>query len=158
KLVNNKFAIREHEPVSESYLNFTGYQPSGRIDKWYPHVTWQSKQGTTAGLQCPVWIASGLDVDLCFDAEILDVKAGVTYPADPIVIHPVNSGHGWIIPRDVRAFAKDRDGFVTVKVILKPSRALALTDPKVTSYYPDKIASSELRMKVWQKVPPFPTY
>ena len=61
---------------------------------------------------------------------------------------------GYIVPRDPRAFAKDRDGFVPVKVVLKPSRALALSEPKVTGYFAEEIASGELKMKVIPKIEP----
>ncbi len=115
---------------------------------------------TLAGVHCPISIVSGpLDVDLCFEAEILDIKSGITYPADPVIIHALTKsslGRNWIIPRDIRAFAKGREGFVTVKVILTPSRALALSDPMVRRYYPEKIVTGEMRMKVYLKVAPIP--
>jgi hypothetical protein len=156
KLVQDRFRICESERDSSA---FDGVQPGrlpaqGAEHHWYPQVTWDVKPGVRAGVHCPVRkMSQPLDVDLCFDAEIHDIKSGTIYPADPIVVPSNLTVHlAWITPRDVRAFAKGRDGFVTVKVVLKPSRALALTHPYVKAYYPDPITSGELRMKVYQQV------
>jgi hypothetical protein len=161
KQVRSKFTVREseHDPK-----RFTGYQPGtlpaqGAEHHWYPQVTWDVKPGVRAGIHCPVRMMTGAlpDVDLCFEAEIHDIKTGTVYPADPVVVRRnQHVERSWIVPRDVRAFAKGRDGFVTVKVVLKPSRAVALTDPEVTRYYPDPITSEEFRMKVYQKVEVLP--
>jgi hypothetical protein len=138
---------------------FTGVQPGtlpaqGAEYDWSPQVTWETGPDTRAGLHCPVrLIAEPLpEVDLCFEAEIHDVKTGTVYPSDPVVVRAGEVARSWVVPRDVRAFAKGRDGFVTVKVVLKPSRAVALTNPDVKSYYPEPIRSAEMRMKVYQKV------
>ncbi|HJZ92044.1 MAG TPA: hypothetical protein VKE40_14310 [Gemmataceae bacterium] len=161
KQVRSKFAVRESEYDPRK---FTGYQPGtlpaqGAEYEWSPQVTWVVKPGVKAGLHCPVRLMSGAlpDVDLCFDVEIHDVKTATVYPADPVVVRRgLHVERSWIIPRDVRAFAKGREGFVTVKVLLKPSRALALGDPDVKRYYPDPITSDEFRMKVYQKVEVLP--
>lgn len=154
KKVREKFTVRESEYDPKK---FTGYQTGtlpaqGAEYEWNPQVTWEVKPGVRAGLHCPVRENAPVDVDLCFDAEIHDLKTGTVYPADPVIVRAGESRRNWVIPRDVRAFAKGRDGFVTVKVVLKPSRALALTDPEVKGYYPDTITSDELRIKVYQKV------
>jgi hypothetical protein len=118
------------------------------------HVSWDVAEGKRAGLSCPRWhIRTPLDVDLCFDVEIHDVKSGKVYPADPIVVPKGEKGVGYIIPRDVRAFAADRDGFIAIKVVRKPSRALALTDPRITQYFPETIATEDLRIKVFKSLP-----
>jgi len=159
KKVRSQFMIREndHDPKK-----FTGFE-HGRLPgqgaeyHWHPQITWEAKPGTTAGVHCPIrTLNEPLDVDLCFDAEILDIKSGKTYPAGPIVVRAKEHSRDYIYPQDVRAFAKDRDGFVNVKVILKPSRAMALTDPKVRSYFSESITTGELRMRVIQKVEPIP--
>jgi hypothetical protein len=41
-----------------------------------------------------------------------------------------------------------RSGFVPVRLVLKPSRAQALTDPKVTRYFGEEIVAEILRLKV----------
>ncbi|MBO0698323.1 MAG: hypothetical protein J2P46_08020 [Zavarzinella sp.] len=154
KQVRAKFVIRESEYDPK---NFTGYQPGtlpaqGAEYEWTPQVTWETKPGVRAGLHCPVRENAPLDVDLCFDAEIHDLKTGTVYPAEPVIVRAGEGRRSWVIPRDVQAFAKGRDGFVTVKVVLNPSRALALTHLDVKRYYPEPITSAELRMKVYQKI------
>lgn len=42
----------------------------------------------------------------------------------------------------------DESGFVPVSFFLKPSRAAALTNPKVTRYFNHEITSHNLRIKV----------
>lgn len=128
-------------------------------DPWYPQVTWEGRPGKTAGVHCPVrMVREALDVDLCFEAEIEDVKTGSKFPADPVIVRQGQYGRNWIIPREARKFAQDRDGFVKVKVVLKPSRALALSDPRIAKYFGETIRTGELRMKIWQEVPPSPIY
>jgi hypothetical protein len=159
--VRDLFKVRENDFDPKA---FTGYQPGtlpaqGAEYEWGPQVTWQSGTGPLSGLHCPLWMMSAplADVDLCFDVEIHDVKTGTVYAADPVVIHRGrHMGRGFIIPRNAPAFAKGRDGFVSVKVIFKPSWAIALTVPEVKSYYPGTIKSDELRMKVYQKIEPRP--
>jgi hypothetical protein len=134
---------------------------------WPAQVTWPVDKDTRAGLHCPVWqIKLSVPVDLCFEAEIRDLKTGTVYPCfSPIVVHghpagqpsappPAPQGQGYFMPDDFRGFAKGRDGFVTVKVVLKPSRALALSDPRVAKYFPEEIESAELKMKVFPKIEP----
>ena len=114
----------------------------GRPDKW-------------AGIHVPIWeVWQGIDVDLCFDVEIHDVKTGKIYPADPVSVHRGQRSRGYLYPHNSpEGFAKGRDGFVAVKVVFKPSRALALSDPEVTKYFPDSITTGELRAKVYQIIP-----
>lgn len=159
KQVRGRFAVREseHDPKKFTGLQVGTLPAQGAEHHWYPQVTWEVSKGVRAGVHCPVrFVTQPLDVALCFDAEIHDLKTGTVYPADPIVVRAQEIGHNWIVPKDVRAFAKGREGFVAVKVVLKPSRALALTNPDVKRYYRDPITSDELRMKVYQKVEPLP--
>jgi len=125
---------------------------------WQPQVSWYTdNKESRAGVHCPVWqLKHELDVDLCFDVSIREVKTGTVHASDPIVIPKATKSGGWgyVVPRDPRAFAKGRDGFVAVQILLKPSRAQALTDPRVTSYFPDEIESGELKMKVIPKIEP----
>jgi hypothetical protein len=50
--------------------------------------------------------------------------------------------------RDERKLAKGRSGFVPVRLVLKPSRAMALSDLRVTRYFPGKIVTDVLQVKV----------
>ena len=150
--VLRSFRVRERElePSGEPLLDEL------RQVFWNPQVRWQLGGDKWAGVHVPVWeVWQGLDVDLCFDVEIHDVKTGKVYPADPIRVHRGERSLGYLIPRDARAFAKERDGFVPVKVVFKPSRALALSDPAVTKYFPESITTTEFRAKVFQTIPDF---
>jgi hypothetical protein len=119
-----------------------------------PQVTWDVAPGVMAGVRCPEWqVTAPLSVDFCMEAEIHD-RAGKVFPAGPIVVTGDATARGYIVPRDVRAFAKDRDGLVTVDVVLKPSRALALSEVRVKQYYPVPIRVDGLKMKVVPKIEP----
>src|SRR5262249_7124371 len=73
-----------------------------------PQVTWEASRGVTAGLRCINWyVQSPPAMDLCFEAEIQDVKTGKSWPADSICVLGDATGSGHIVPRDFRAFAKD---------------------------------------------------
>ncbi|HEX3149918.1 MAG TPA: hypothetical protein VHR66_17710 [Gemmataceae bacterium] len=125
------------------------------FDQFPPQVSWQVAPNQRAGIRCVDWeVRAPLSVDLCFDVEIHDVKSGKVYPADPIRITGNAVGRGYCVPRDVREFAKDRDGLVPVKVVMKPSRALALTDVRMKKYYADAITTGELWMKVVPNIEP----
>jgi hypothetical protein len=118
------------------------------VDPWFPQVSWQ-EGGKKCALRVPTWkVDTALSVDLCFESEILDVKTGKTYRAEPLMHKKGKTAYGYLCPDDVRAFAKDRSGFVEVQVRLTPSRGQALTDPDITRYYPGAITSKTLRMKI----------
>ena len=121
------------------------------------HVSWETPSGKRAGLSCIHWeIRTPLDVDLCFAVEIHDVKTGKAFPADSIVVPKGQRGSGYIMPRDVRAFAADREGIVAVKVVRTPSRGLALSYPSITSYFPESITTENLQIKVFKQLPTAP--
>jgi hypothetical protein len=169
KLVREALVLMSHpEPADVQIgpnLNIQGMAPD-----FSPQVTWQVDKNTRAGLHCPEWeLKRTLPVDLCFDVEIRDVKTGKAYPADPIVLIGHTAGpfdplsivgpnRGYIVPRNAQEFAKGREGFVWVKVVLKPSRVLALSDPRVTKYFPEEIESAELKLKVIPKIQPPPVH
>jgi hypothetical protein len=117
---------------------------SNRIqDDWYePIVRWESAQGKITGLRCPEWaVLAPVNVDLCFEVEVRDLKSNKSYPADPIVVQKRQSGRGFIIPRDARTFAAGKEGDVRFEITFKPSRAAAATSPSVTSFFPETITS-----------------
>ena len=89
-------------------------------------------------------------VDFCFDVEFHDVQTGKVHPGYSFtVLRDTNIHEGAINLKDPGAFAGDREGFVKVKVVLKPSRALALSDMRVSKYYAETISSSELRVRIY---------
>jgi hypothetical protein len=153
KAVRESLVVQSHKepgpPVG------SGFQLGTLEYQWTPQVSWATGKGEWAGVHCPVWeVRVPLDVDLCFDVAIRDTKTGTVYPADPIVVQRRVTTMGYVVPRDPRAFAKDRVGFAPVTVTLKPSRALALSEPKVTGYFAEEITSGELKMKVIPKIEP----
>src|SRR5262249_41099839 len=140
----------EFEPEKQGPLD---REPLG--NPWEPQVRWNAGGNKWAGIHVPIWeVWQGIDVDLCFDVEIHDMRTGKVYPSDPICGHRGGRGLGYIYPRNSpEGFAKGRDGFVAVKVVFKPSRAVALNDPAVTRYFPETITTREMRAKVYQVIP-----
>jgi len=126
-----------------------------KADPWYPQSTWRVAGDRWASLHSPVWIVHNpLPVDLCFDAEIHDLETRKTHQCYSFVVtRDTNVREGAIIPRDLAKFAGDREGFVKVKVVLKPSRRLALSDRRVDKYYAEKIESGELRVRIYPAPP-----
>jgi RNA polymerase sigma factor (sigma-70 family) len=121
----------------------------GHRDTWAPQITWKTPAGKDAGLHVPVWgVPSALPVDLCFAVTFEDLGTGKTYQGDPLILLKGKTSHrGYLTLRDVHAFCKDRTGFVTVRVHLTPSRALALSVPEVTRYFASP-HSQVLRLKI----------
>jgi hypothetical protein len=121
-----------------------------------PQVSW-NVPGGRAGLVCLMWeLKEPLDFDLCFEVTLKDNKTGTVYPADPIVVPRGGRHGGYIYPREPQRFAKERDGLRGVTVDLRPSRGLALTDPRISKYFPDSITKGELLMRVIPKIEPPP--
>jgi len=119
-----------------------------------PQVSWDVP-GARAGLVCLTWeLKEPLDVDLCFEVTLKDNQTGTVYPADPIVVRRGVRHGGYIYPREPQRFAKERDGLRGVTVDLKPSRGLALTDPRISKYSPAAITKGELIIKVIPKIEP----
>lgn len=134
-----------------------GFPPVAETDgDWSATILWDTGLGHQAAVSCPAWaLADALDVDLCFDAELHDVKSGKAYPCQPVCVRRGETRRGRIVPDDPKGLVGGRDGVITVKVVLKPSRALALSDPKVTRYFAEPITTGELRMKVFApSIPP----
>jgi hypothetical protein len=151
KLVRSALRVAETEnELLAKGPGLRGFPPFGGADPWRPQITWQGKKGEGAGLHVPVWrVERVLPVDLCFEVTLQVVGTGKEYPADPVIYYKGQTGsRGYFSPREVRKVTEGRSGFVPVRLILKPSRALALTDPKVTHYFPEKIVTGVLRMKV----------
>jgi hypothetical protein len=96
-----------------------------------------------------VWqVREPLPVDLCFEVVFEDLSTGKRFQGDPLVLPKGQARHlGYLTPRDAIGFAGKRTGFVPLRVHLLPSRAVALTEPEVTRYYPGTI-TVERRMKI----------
>lgn len=108
-------------------------------------------EGTTFRINTPMLrIRKSLDVDICFEVEIHELKSGRIFQGDPIVLRRGSdySSTLGLTGTDAHAFVKQFRDPVKVKVVLRPSRALALGDPEVIGYYPRPITSGELWMRV----------
>jgi hypothetical protein len=125
-------------------IDETGFRGHG----WVAHTRWADNRGNF-GLHGPVWeVKKPLDVDLCFTVEIEDVRTAKIYPAAPFVLRQGEVGYGHFLPKDVKGFADGRQGYIPVRVTLTPSRAGALSDPKVSRYYSQPIRTGKLDMKI----------
>ena len=157
KRVRAALWIAETEEPKAQLPNFN---PGGgaEIDWWRPQITWTAKDGKPNGLHLPVWrLDAALPVDLAFDVSLRIVSTGEEFPADTLVaVKGVTRNLGYIFVRDAEAVAKGRSGFVPVRIVLRPSRAAAVTDTKVTEYFTGEIVSEPFRMKVGptQDAPP----
>jgi len=124
-------------------------------DPWKPQIRWsKNKHGPFTGLHLPVWkVTRPLPVDLCFKVEIHIQDTDVVLAAGRLVVLKGEHREGYFISvhggPNIDTLLKHRDesGFVPVSVFLKPSRAAALTNPKVTRYFNQEITSPNLRIK-----------
>jgi hypothetical protein len=152
KAVQSAFVVSETD--DNTFLPSPGPVALGivKADPWYPQSGWFVGDTLWLGLHVPRWhVKEALDVDLCFDVEVHDLKSGKRYPGGSLVVRRGETESGFLGPDDAKAFCAGRDGFVPVKVTLTPSRAVALSDPNVTRYYPGTITTPELRMKVYPR-------
>lgn len=118
-------------------------------DPWEPQITWEKPDGTESDIHVPVWkLTRQLPVDLCFDVEFHLEETGEVYKGDPMVVLKGSKHSGYFSMHYVTEFASGRDGFIPVRIILKPSRATALSHTTVTQYYTGSITSDVVRVKV----------
>jgi hypothetical protein len=145
KSVRRSLVIREPEPIPEPRQPRFDAQ---RVDRT-PLVWLEAAPTKWIALNCAAWeVRYPLDVDLCFDIEIHDIRSGKTYRAGEVRLVRGKTGRGGIVPADVAAFTTGRQEFVDVRVVMKPSRNAALADPQVRGYYPESISSAEMQMKI----------
>jgi hypothetical protein len=149
KLVRQSLTLLDHEHAKDNLPHQPMFGGGPEPDPWRPQITWKTPDGKDVGLHVPIWrLDKPLPVDLCFAVEFEDLGTGNTYQGYPWILAKGKTSHlGYLWPLDVHAFAKDRAGFVTVRVHLTPSRALALSSPEITSYFPGSI-TQELRIKI----------
>ena len=149
-LVRDSFRLTETEGPIDIRSSWDA-PPGNELvpDPWSPQITWKVASGKAYGLHLPLWkVTQALPVDLCFEVEIHDVKTGEVFPGDPIVVRRGQTRAGYFSLRPEPEFAGSRSGFVPIKIVLKASRAIALTYPEITRYYPGSITSEVLRAKV----------
>jgi len=159
RIVRESFKIAETSEGLKSELQTRREQrhlPLGfPSDAWRPQIRWaKKKDGQFTGLHLPVWkVTRPLPVDLCFKVEIHVQDTDVVVPAGDLLVLKGEHRESYIgIHRspsiDTLLKHRDESGFVPVSVVLKPSRAAALTYPNVTRYFNHEITSRDLRIKI----------
>jgi hypothetical protein len=125
-----------------------GFEPAHSPRR--PQITWEAPGGKRAGLATVLWnVSTPLPVDLCFEAELHDQKTGKVYPCDPLILRKGKAQWGYISPRDAVGFARGRTGEVPVRVVLRPSRKVALSSTEVAHYFPGSVRSEVLTVQVF---------
>ena len=121
-------------------------------DPWSPQIIWKSGTGQSGSLHMPLWkLTRELPVDLCFEVEFHLQQTGEVVRGTPLVVLKGKKMNGYFSPRGgVSELTKGKGGFVPLKIVLRPSHAMALTDTRVARYYPGTIASQRLRAKAKQ--------
>jgi hypothetical protein len=129
-------------------VNAVGDVPPER-DPWEPQITWKSGDGRCGSLHMPLWkLTRELPVDLCFEVEFHIEGTGDVFAGDPLVVFKGKRVDGYFSPRGLPSeFAKGKEGLIPLRIVLRPSRALALTYTDVTQYYSGTITSPVLRAK-----------
>ncbi len=154
KLVEESFEFEETipTPVFNGPLYFSGTNAPVAVkfpDRWDPQMTWKSSSGKQRGVHLPCWkVAQKLPVDLCFKVTILDTKTQERFPCTSIILRKGDVHEYCFLVDDGESFTRGRSGFISIQVILTPSRELALTSLRVSRYYPETITSPVMNAKV----------
>ena len=142
KLVTEAFEIAEVHP---NYNQVYGPYK----DPWDPQggLTFDKKK---IAYHVPVWrVKKKLPIDLCFQVDFKLEDTGEVVYADAIcLIRGKTKDWGHFGPGDIPDIAISRDGFVPIRVILKPSKGIAHGNTKVTGYYNKQIVSEVMRVKI----------
>ncbi len=122
-------------------MSFDGDSPSGD----QPNVIFLGPVGAGTRLHLPNWkLTEALPVDLCFDVSFQVEESGEIFAGYPLIVLKNTIGEAYLSPLDLRAFAAGRTDAVPVRILLTPSRALALTDLNVTQYYNGTTITSDV--------------
>lgn len=148
KLVTEAFEIAEIQP---NYNQMYGHG----VDPWEPQgeLTYYGKR---IAHHVPVWrVKKKLPIDLCFQVDFKLEDTGEVVYADSICLLKGKT-RDWTHfgPGGIPDIAISRTGFVPIRVILKPSRAIAYGNTKVTGYYNRQIVSKVMRIKIIHRESP----
>jgi hypothetical protein len=150
RLVRDSLLIRETKSQDGLRRHVrTGDFGVWQEDLWEPQTCWKTGDGAEGDIHVPVWeLTRELPVDLCFDVEFHAEETGEAYQGDPMLVIKGSKydGHFFFVPPS--EFAGGRNGFIPVRIVLKPSRVLALSDNRITKYYTGTIASEVMRIKI----------
>lgn len=128
-------------------------------------VTWRAQHSWAAGglvmPQCK--LTEPLPVDLAFRVDLLTLDNGEIYEAGCLILQRGETRPGaYFSTHPAAKFAEGRHGKIPLRVILRPSPALALSFPKIENYYSRTIISDIVEAEVLtgeevqerQRVPP----
>ena len=147
--VVDKFVYKSIEIVEASAQTTWG----GR--GWQPQMRWRDKDGQKQGsLHTPSWrVTQPLPVDLCFHSELRLEETDQTIPGSEIVV-PAGQVTGiYFRPLKLESYQilkarADAEGFVKTRLVLTPSRGVALSDPRIRRYFGGTITSDVVRVRV----------
>ena len=133
-------------------LEITEIRIAKSVDvQFYGRYLWPNSGSTApdgkeaAAIRLPVWeLTAPLPVDLLFDVEFHVEDTGEIYEADPLVQLKGRKRRGFFSLRDTHSFWTDRVGSVPLRIVLKPSRARALSNLGVTQYYNGPVITSQV--------------
>ena len=125
------------------------FNPYSNLPVDVPCSTVKLDAGKTILFWIPrVKVAAALPFDLCYDVVVKNVETGRSWPASPLYVLKGETGSYSILIDNSHAFAEGREGEIPVRIELTPSRGAALTNLKVTSYYPLPITSEIIHIKI----------
>lgn len=102
------------------------------------------------GLCMPVYkLLEPLPVDLCFEVELHLDETGEVLEGDRIVVIEGDTHGGEFAAHDQIAFAKITEGFIPLRIVLKPSYDVAIGNTRVTQYYNGALASGLLQARTY---------
>jgi hypothetical protein len=151
QLVRDSLHIAETQKALDNWPSSQGIsRDDPNSESWGFQYLWESPKGKTHKWHLPVWrVSRPLPIDLCFEVQIQDVKTGKTYEADPVIVPrgKVVSAHFRPLGA-IEHFGLTESGLVWVRILLKPSRILALDSLEIERYYSGSITTGVLRIKV----------
>jgi len=142
--------VRRSFQISQTRERPQGSYSRGLDSAWPPQIHGRRQGEYDEWALCvPVYdVTEPLPVDLCFEVQLHLEETAEVFEGDPIVVPRGEVWGGHFFPRHgLRDFVEGREGFIPLRVVLTPSRELALTSTKVTQYYNRSITSPVLRAK-----------
>ena len=150
-LVVSDLQFAETEAVFDAPWRRRFLAENTNSEAWSDNKTYSDNSGTF-GFHLPSFnLAKPLPVDLCFEVTMKVEGRRESYPAGQLLILRGDTSCTHFDLRQESFFLlnrKGRSGLVPVRFVLQPSRSIALTNPKVTGYYPRVITTGVMRLKL----------
>ncbi|HUW18009.1 MAG TPA: leucine-rich repeat domain-containing protein [Sedimentisphaerales bacterium] len=144
-----------NELVRGAFRFVDGGQPieylGRREDAWEPQISSNTKGSADEYALCmPGWeLTEALPVDLCFKVELHLEQSGEVIEGDSFVVIKGEKRSDYFLPHYVIDFAKIKEGFISLRIVLRPSYEVALSNTRVTQYYNGTLTSGVLRAKTY---------